>query len=576
MMKYLNFLAVLVCVGLVQSVANGQTVSCGCASLYGDGLAEIGDIVQIVEDENGVSICNFSVVSNATTTIPDGATRYCYGDDDNQWFDLYLATDENDMVITTSAPIYVWSHANGERADSPTAKNRLWKKTLKRNQIHLLSWESTIMLDEDDPEGLHQPYLDLEIIFDAIENQEIPAPVGSIGDVENIDVSSIFIGGHSRGTVASWRYAQRYGNKIKGIYFAQAFPNGSWAGTRPPDWVSSISPNLVMHYHEEIYTTDGHDPANGKVVFDAYDAAGKNARLVHSLGGALSDLYGSLKNFIQNDGQIPDLMRVIVDNELGLTTAPDGTDRTDAECPGSYPETIDEDEPDCVDQLYQDESKYASIEVFDYNPDEQQVSIDWKVRYNNGKNDITFNPAGDDYDQCAVRAFQTTVNITAMEPPIAAGESPVIPYPNLIDNDGLGLTNWPLPSKFINATETVHIAFQVKCIVSGLETSWSSASILPISPALMISTNESNVNEELKEKHLEVKPTQENAIIKSSTAGLFQIRIFNALGQLMNSEEVYLTEGSNYYELGTELGSGIYIFAVDGAGHMDSEAFIVQ
>jgi hypothetical protein len=571
MMKNLSLLLAIICTAFIHYEANGQTDSCGCAVVYVDKVVEIednncnflADYPQVDENRAQILVNGEPVLVITEKSIPTGAKRYCYGPGLNQWFDLYRATDSNNNVITTNAPIYVWSHPNGGQADMLLVKNNIWNPKLKKREIHLLSWASVPKLVSGNTDQLHQAYLDLEAIINAIENEDIPKPGSTTEMVENIDNSKIFIGGQSRGTVVSWRYAQRFGNKIRGIYFTQAFPNGSWAALRPQDWVNSKSPNLFMAYEKQIYTTDGHDPANGEVVFDAYFSADLKARLEHSLGESTSNpLYSKLKAFIKDEnGSIPSALRVVYDAGVTITT---GTDTKDAACPDPHPGGTGD--VMCKDALSQSGCENPVITDLDYTAQDHKINMTWS-----GPSSCVDSPT---LNQCLFRAFEPDDPNTLLVLEIADLTSAVIPFPNKIEASNLEVINWTLSPKFVDEGSGTLVAFQVKCILDGQETEWSAGEIITVGTDYPPTGN--SVSDQLNENYLDVTPNSEYAMITSNTSGVFQVRIFNTLGQLMSSEEIFLNDGANYYNHQTKLSSGMYIFTVDGAGLKDSEVFLVQ
>ena len=90
-------------------------------------------------------------------------------------------------------------------------------------------------------------------------------------DDYNLDMTRIIVGGHSRGTIASWRLAQSGDPGIRGIYQGDTAGllddlNGSLG-----DLVTVDSPPIRMSFTQNKNNNDGvHDPNEGQKIIDLY------------------------------------------------------------------------------------------------------------------------------------------------------------------------------------------------------------------------------------------------------------------------------------------------------------------
>lgn len=564
LMKYLNFLALLVCVGLVHFQSNGQTISCGCDSVY------TGNIVQI-----DTSYCTFWSVDDS---IPEGAKRYCYGSRSDQWFDLYRATRPDGQLVADNnpRPIYIWAHGNGGQADNAQAQ-RIWDLTLARERIHYLSWESKSKIDSTKLEDLALTYLDLREIVTSIYDTVIPIADSSSSYVANIDTSKIYLGGTSRGTVVSWNYSQLQGNKIKGLYFVQALPNLVWRFMKPSDWVNRKSPPLVLNYQQQYHSKDFHDAVNGKLVFDAYQAFDKDCVIRHSMGvGVNTNLYDSLV-YILRGGAFPSVSdrEIDVDNLVSMSY-----DGKDAECNLSYYEgSVDSNfNFRCFQLVYGDDDDRPDSLSLTYSSGDGTVTFDWTegnwIDPNTNLAD-TFDVVNDIRDNCFFRLFKTenadlTDGVESLDIPRLQGQG-------ALNTDGLGATDWPIPSEYLGQSEPIYLAFQVKCIIDGNETNWSEHKILTIdnNASSGIVEQQSGGAHFHEHEQISLSFNQVNLSIKTTLEGNYQLRIFNSVGQEVSAANVMLNEGMNAHPLSSGLSSGIYIVSISGEGMVVSERIFI-
>jgi hypothetical protein len=87
----------------------------------------------------------------------------------------------------------------------------------------------------------------------------------------NLDLNRVIVGGHSRGTIASWRLAHSGAPGIKGIYHGDAAGNLDDVNDALGNLVTADSPPIRMAYTQNKTTNDGqHDPNEGQKIIDIY------------------------------------------------------------------------------------------------------------------------------------------------------------------------------------------------------------------------------------------------------------------------------------------------------------------
>lgn len=210
-----------------------------------------------------------------------------YGSEPRQWLDIYIAPSID------PTPVYFDAHGNGGTTAMPSAII----DSLKAEGISTVAWESltTVLTQAEVDTG----WVDAELMYNwVIANAA----------TYNFDTTCFIIGGRSRGSILSWKLAHSADPKIKGLYMINALPDGIWADSSwwyPPNEVTVNSPPLVMAYSHEPGTTDIHDPLNGYVISNKYDALGIGYRdtLIHSLDSSPNpDKYQFLIDLIRTIG----------------------------------------------------------------------------------------------------------------------------------------------------------------------------------------------------------------------------------------------------------------------------------
>lgn len=191
--------------------------------------------------------------------IQYGSTQN-YTGNDGQWLNIYQA------AASQPSPVYIWAHGNGHTYMDAHEKYEPFISSLLKNDISVISWESIKQMDE---------YNYLKILDDA---DLMFKWVKKNAQKYNLDTTKIIIGGHSRGTIASWRLAQSGDDGILGIYHGDAAGNLDDVNDALGNLVSLQSPPIRMSYTQNFTTNDGqHDPNEGQVIIDLYTGLGFNS-----------------------------------------------------------------------------------------------------------------------------------------------------------------------------------------------------------------------------------------------------------------------------------------------------------
>jgi hypothetical protein len=201
---------------------------------------------------------------------------------------IYIAQNAKKNVST---PLYIWAHGNGGSADR--LNKEMWNE-LSSAGISIISWESVLNLasDADRIEG----EADLEKVMEFVKTN---------ASKYNFDLNKIVIGGHSRGTIMSWKFTQQNNNLVKGIYFTGAlgdpllWKESDW---EPRDLINQGSPQFIFAYKSTPGDGDVHNPKSGKLIKEKYEelGIGERARVEHSLGKRGLEQWCFLKEFILN------------------------------------------------------------------------------------------------------------------------------------------------------------------------------------------------------------------------------------------------------------------------------------
>jgi hypothetical protein len=192
-----------------------------------------------------------------------------YSGNDGQWLNLYQAES------ATPTPVYIWAHGNGHTYRDAHLKYEPFIETLREGGISVVSWESIKQMEETNYTTI---MADADVMFQWLKDKA--------GDY-NLDMGKVIIGGHSRGTIASWHLAQSGDPGILGIFYGDAAGNLDDVNALD-NKVTASSPPIRLAYTQNKTTNDGqHDPNEGQKIIDLYSAAGfseTDSRLLENQG----------------------------------------------------------------------------------------------------------------------------------------------------------------------------------------------------------------------------------------------------------------------------------------------------
>ena len=193
-----------------------------------------------------------------------------YSGNDGQWLNVYQAEAD------APTPVYIWAHGNGHTYMDAHEKYESFIRVLLEQGISVISWESIKQMTESNYTAILD---DADIMFQWLKEN---------AGTYNIDTTQIIVGGHSRGTIASWRLAHSGESGIKGIY------QGDTAGSLDDindvlgNIITENSPPIRMAYTQNKSVNDGqHDPNEGQKLIDIYRNLGfeeEDSRLLVNQG----------------------------------------------------------------------------------------------------------------------------------------------------------------------------------------------------------------------------------------------------------------------------------------------------
>lgn len=213
-----------------------------------------------------IFLVSLSFTSISYSATPDHA-HVSYGPESQQWLDIYIAPSDN------PTPVYFDAHGNGGTTNMPNSI----VNDLKAEGISIIAWESLTSVNSETE--VETGWADAELMFAWVKDN---------ADTYNLDTTNFIIGGSSRGSILSWKYAHRDDPNIKGLYMYNALPDGIWVDSTwwyPPNEVTVASPSIFFVYQYEPGTTNSHDPENGIIIMDKYDELeiGDLDTMVHSI-----------------------------------------------------------------------------------------------------------------------------------------------------------------------------------------------------------------------------------------------------------------------------------------------------
>ena len=202
------------------------------------------------------------------STIAQDFPGVPYGPEPRQFMDIYLAPSD------CPTPVYFDAHGNGGTTTMPSAI----VNDLLAAGISIVAWESFPSITT--PTEVETGWEDAELMF---------AWVKANAATYNFDTTQFIVGGSSRGSILSWKYGHSTDPSVLGLYMYNALPDGVWVDSTwwyAPNEVTVDSPPLFFVYRwEPGVVDDSHDPENGFIIMDTYDALGIGDRdtMIHSI-----------------------------------------------------------------------------------------------------------------------------------------------------------------------------------------------------------------------------------------------------------------------------------------------------
>ncbi len=180
-----------------------------------------------------------------------------YTGNDGQWLNIYQSGSDQ------PTPVYIWAHGNGHTYRDAHEKYEPFVTTLLENGISVVSWESIKQMDSTNYSIIQD---DAAIMFQWLQSNS---------QAYNLDMTKVIIGGHSRGTIASWKLAQSGDVGIKGIYHGDAAGYLDDVNVVLGNLITQNSPPIRMSYTQNKTNNDGvHDPNEGQKIIDIYTSLG--------------------------------------------------------------------------------------------------------------------------------------------------------------------------------------------------------------------------------------------------------------------------------------------------------------
>jgi len=232
-----------------------------------------------------------TLILSLSYTLAQDFSNVFYGSEPQQYLDIYIAPSE------CPTPVYFDAHGNGGNTNMPNAII----DSLRAQGISTVAWESLTAVNT--PGEVQTGWDDAALMF---------AWVKANADTYNFDTTQFIIGGSSRGSILSWKYAQSGDPGIIGLYMYNALPAGVWQDSTwwyAPNEVKPTAPPVFFVYRREPGCSvdpvdpDIHDPNFGFIIMDTYDALGIGDRdtLIHSiLAAGNPDKYQFLPGFARS------------------------------------------------------------------------------------------------------------------------------------------------------------------------------------------------------------------------------------------------------------------------------------
>jgi hypothetical protein len=208
-----------------------------------------------------------------------------YGDEERQWLNIHLAES------ASPTPVYLFAHGNGGTANGMSLGQL---NAIVSAGYTTVSWESIATIGADQDTAI--AWDDAQLMFDWVRANAA---------TYNLDPDYIVVGGRSRGSIVSWPLFHSGHPAIKGGYFYNALPQGTWVNTdiwSPVDNITNDSPLTYFAFGPDREDDDGHNPIYADPVLEKYEELGIETRITVTEG--MWDLFYDANGQWANDAQI--------------------------------------------------------------------------------------------------------------------------------------------------------------------------------------------------------------------------------------------------------------------------------
>jgi hypothetical protein len=206
-----------------------------------------------------------------------------------QLLDVYQAPSDK------PTPVFIWAHQNVPFGAAGFKKVPEVFNDLLENGISAISWESVVRVTSKE-----------EVITMWDDAKKVFAWVKENAETYNLDTNKIIIGGHSRGSYASWVLAHSNKPGIRGIYYADAVVDiaatvdGYEGKNTVGEFITVSSPPILLTFgftEEKLPKDNNHNPKYGKAIVKVYEGLGIKDKATCIEGIGFKNRYNYLLKF---------------------------------------------------------------------------------------------------------------------------------------------------------------------------------------------------------------------------------------------------------------------------------------
>lgn len=242
-------------------------------------------------------ICFFSIASIGLQAAEPTASNIPYGERiDNgpksnyrQLLDVYQASSGK------PTPVFIWAHQNVPFGTQGFKEVPDVFMELLKNGISVISWESVVRVTTKE-----------EVFTMWADARKMLSWVKKNAELYNLDTNRIIIGGHSRGSYASWELAHSNEPGIKCIYYADAVVDitakvdGFDGKNTVGDFITLNSPPICLAFgynQENLPNGNNHNPKYGVAIVNIYEKLGIKEKATCIQGIGYKNRYNYLLQF---------------------------------------------------------------------------------------------------------------------------------------------------------------------------------------------------------------------------------------------------------------------------------------